>query len=123
THPDHFRRGGGPAPPAVHDHPNPMTEVRLMPAVAIVLVSLAAGCVLASVGGGRVESHTGIIQIVGSAPVNVQIVLQPEARIAMRVVGDLEDEVANLGTARVTVRGRVSRSPDPIVEREIEATG
>ncbi len=94
-----------------------------MPAVAIALVAMATGCAAAVVGDGGVESLTGTVQVVGSAPVNVQVVLQPESGPAMRVVGDLASEVANLVSARVTVRGRVSPSPDPIVAREIEATG
>ncbi len=100
-----------------------MTVHRSIPAVAIALVAMATGCAAAGVGDGGPEVHTGTIQVVGSAPVNVQVVLQPEAGPAMRVVGELAGEVARLGSATVTVRGRVSPSPDPIVAREIEATG
>lgn len=94
-----------------------------MPAVAIALVAMATGCAAAGVGDVGVESHTGTIQVVGSPPVNVQVVLQPEAGPAMRVVGELANEIARLVSARVTVRGWVSPSPDPIVDREIEASG
>jgi hypothetical protein len=63
---------------------------------------------------------TGVVQIVGSAPVNVQIVLQPPDERAIRLTGELAQELARLGGAEVTVHGTLGPSPDPIVTRQIE---
>jgi hypothetical protein len=100
-----------------------MTAFRYTSLLAAGLFALMTGCAAAGSGDGGVESHTGTVRVVGSAPVNVQVVLEVEGGSPMRVVGGLAEEVARATGARVTVRGRVSRSPDPIVEREIEATG
>jgi hypothetical protein len=80
----------------------------------VVLVLLAAGC--ASRGNGSLE---GTVRIVGSAPVNVQVVLQPDTGSGVRITGPLLAELERLSGVRVTVAGIVSRSPDPIVDRQI----
>lgn len=66
---------------------------------------------------------TGIVRIVGSAPVNVQVVLQPEAGGSIRLTGPLRDELSNLAGARVAVHGDMRPSPDPMADRELRATG
>jgi hypothetical protein len=72
---------------------------------------------------GEAESVTGMVQIVGSAPVNVQVVLQSPGERGIRLTGELADELGRLAGAQVTVRGSLRPSPDPIVSRELEATG
>lgn len=65
---------------------------------------------------------TGTVRVVGSAPVNVQIVLQPAEGGSVRLTGPLSSELANLSGAQVTVFGDVRPAPDPLVDRVLEAT-
>jgi hypothetical protein len=62
----------------------------------------------------------GTVRIVGSAPVNVQVVLQPESGQAVRVAGPLAGEIQQLSGARVAVRGRIEPAPDPMVSRQVQ---
>lgn len=66
---------------------------------------------------------TGVVRIVGSAPVNVQVVLQPDAGGSIRLTGPLRDELANLAGARVAVHGESTPSPDPLADHELRASG
>lgn len=66
---------------------------------------------------------TGVVRIVGSAPVNVQVVLQPEGGGSIRLTGPLRDELANLAGAQVAIRGELTPSPDPLADRELRASG
>jgi hypothetical protein len=66
------------------------------------------------------QSHVGTVQIVGSAPVNVQVVLQPENGTTTRLTGELVAELERLQGARVAVRGTITPSADPIVSRQID---
>jgi hypothetical protein len=65
----------------------------------------------------------GEVQIVGSTPVNVQVVLQRERGGAVRLVGPLAEELANLSGAHVEVQGEVATSPDPLIDRQVTVTG
>lgn len=65
---------------------------------------------------------TGIVRVVGSAPVNVQVILTPAEGGSIRLVGPLQDELANLTGAEVAVSGTLAPSPDPLADRQIEAT-
>lgn len=71
---------------------------------------------------GEVQTIHGMVRIVGSAPVNVQIVLQPESGGAVRLTGPLRGELERLAGVEVSVMGRLSPSPDPLVDQEMEAT-
>ena len=71
---------------------------------------------------GALEAVSGVVRIVGSAPVNVQVVLQAASGRAFRLTGPLRPELEKLSGIEVTVTGRVSPSPDPMVDRELEAT-
>lgn len=68
-------------------------------------------------GGDR---YTGVVRIVGSAPVNVHVVLQPQEGRALQLAGPLASELEQLSGAVVSVRGSVSPSPDPMMDRRIE---
>ncbi|HUE96070.1 MAG TPA: hypothetical protein VMN39_05395 [Longimicrobiaceae bacterium] len=65
----------------------------------------------------------GVVRIVGSAPVNVQVVLQPAEGGSVRLTGPLRDELATLAGAEVAVRGVLGPSPDPLADRQLEAIG
>lgn len=68
-------------------------------------------------------SLTGTIRIVGSAPVNVQTVVQPrDGGRSVRVTGPLTDELGRLNGVEVALRGRIDASPDPMVDRQIEVS-
>ena len=69
------------------------------------------------------EGVTGTVRIVGSAPVNVQTILQPAEGGSVRLTGPLASELASLAGAEVTVFGDVGPAPDPLVDRVVEATG
>jgi hypothetical protein len=68
------------------------------------------------------DAIRGVVRIVGSAPVNVQVVLQPESGRAIRLVGPLRSELERLAGIEVSVRGAIAPSPDPIADRELNAT-
>lgn len=72
---------------------------------------------------GAVEGVTGTVRVVGSAPVNVQIVLQPAEGGSIRLMGPLAEELGNLAGAQVTVFGEVGPAPDPLAARAVVATG
>ncbi len=59
-------------------------------------------------GDGEETSVTGTVRVVGSAPVNVQTVLQEGDAPSVRVTGPLTGEIERLSGARVTVWGRIA---------------
>jgi hypothetical protein len=67
---------------------------------------------------GEVEL-TGVVQIVGSAPINVQVVLRTEEGRSVRLAGPLLDELRRLAGVEIRVVGELATAPDPLVEREI----
>jgi hypothetical protein len=74
-------------------------------------------------GSAAGNELVGVVRVVGSAPMNTQIVLQPEEGGAVRLVGSLADELEQLAGATVAVEGPVGPSPDPLVDRELTAVG
>jgi hypothetical protein len=74
----------------------------------------------AASGSDRV---VGTVRIVGSAPVNVQVVLQPESGGPVRLVGPLLPELERLAGLEIAVSGRLERSSDPLTERQMQASG
>lgn len=78
-----------------------------------------------SVGDLTAEGEStvrGIVRTVGSAPVNVQVVLVSEGR-SIRLVGPLAEELARTAGIEVNVEGTLRPSPDPMADMELEATG
>ena len=71
---------------------------------------------------GTEAAASGTISIVGSAPMNVQVVLRDVDGRVVRLVGPLEPEVRRLAGAEVAVFGPVSSTPDPIVGQQIRVT-
>jgi hypothetical protein len=65
----------------------------------------------------------GVVRIVGSAPVNIQVVLDPEQGSPIRIAGPLRAELEQLGGVDVALRGRVVDSPGPLADRQIEVAG
>ncbi len=76
-----------------------------------------ADSIPASASGDRV---TGTVRVVGSAPVNVQVVVQPDDGQAVRVAGPMAAEIQRLSGARVEIRGRLESAPDPMVSRQLQ---
>lgn len=66
------------------------------------------------------ERLVGTVRVVGSAPINVQVVLQPENGRSVRLTGPLQAELRELSGAEVAVTGAVGPAPDPMVDRQIE---
>lgn len=62
----------------------------------------------------------GIVRVVGSAPVDVRVVLQTETGGTIELTGALRDELAALSGAEVAVRGARSSSPDPLASGRID---
>jgi hypothetical protein len=73
--------------------------------------------------GSLPQELTGTVRIVGSAPVNVQVVLRPPSGGDVRLTGPMRAELERLDGAEVAVRGTVRPSRDPLVTREVEVTG
>lgn len=69
------------------------------------------------------ERVVGVVRVVGSAPVNVRVVVQPEGGRAVGVEGPLRAELERLGGAEVAVTGVRRPSPDPMQDGSIEAAG
>ncbi len=69
---------------------------------------------------GEAAAITGVVRVVGSAPLNVQTVIVTDVG-SVRVSGPLSEELTRLAGARVLARGEVGAAPDPIVDREIVA--
>jgi hypothetical protein len=96
-------------------------------AIGLGLLLLASACTSASESGNpgsspaevALDSIAGVVRIVGSAPVNVQVVVQPAAGTAVRVTGRSAAEIARLAGAEVLLRGTIEASPDPLVDRQI----
>lgn len=53
--------------------------------------------------------HAGTVRVVGSAPMSVQVVLQPETGSQVALTGPLAAELQAVRGARVAVRGKESR--------------
>ena len=69
--------------------------------------------------GGADGRVTGTVRVVGSAPVNVRVVVQPAEGKSVQIVGPLQDELRQLSGAEVALRGRVEPAPDPLADRQI----
>jgi hypothetical protein len=85
--------------------------MRSVMGLAAAAVIVAAGCTPPANGaangpgpsGDRVE---GSVAVVGSAPMNVRVTVQPDAGAGVYVVGPLEREIRQLGGVRVVLTGR-----------------
>jgi hypothetical protein len=80
--------------------------------VLILLIVASAGCVASSPAPSTIEtgaetrdSVAGTLRVVGSAPVNVRLVIQGAAGSA-NVAGPLREELRKLAGAEVTLLGR-----------------
>lgn len=85
-------------------------------ALLLLTAALAAACTRpaappqgsAPQGAAAADRVTGTVAVVGSAPVDVQVVVQQEGGGSVHVEGPLRDEVRRLSGARVEVWGRRS---------------
>lgn len=95
---------------------------------AFLLLLVVAACTPATEAPDSVpmpsnaDALTGTVRMVGSAPVNIQLVLQPEDGPGVRLAGPLRPELERLTGSVVRVTGPVRPSSDPIVTREVEVT-
>lgn len=73
---------------------------------------------------GTVEGAetVGVVRVVGSAPMNVQLVLQPDTGRAIGITGPLRGEIERLAGIRIAVVGEIAASADPLVDRAIDVT-
>lgn len=62
----------------------------------------------------------GTVGIIGSAPANVRVVVQPGAGGPVGVTGPIAEEIARAAGAEVIIRGPVSSAADPLVPQAIE---
>ena len=87
---------------------------RLLPILSFMAVACTSPQVERSdtvptpVAGGE-ETVSGVVRVVGSAPVNVQVVLQPETGRGLRLTGPLTDELQRLAGVEVAVTEGWSR--------------
>lgn len=68
------------------------------------------------------EVTIGTIAVVGSAPVNVQVVVRTPEGQNYRLTGPLAEEVRRLSGAEVAVHGAITSSPDPMTGGQIQVT-
>lgn len=68
------------------------------------------------------ERVTGTVRIVGSAPVNVRVVVQPAGGRAVGVTGPLREELERLDGAEVAVTGPRTSAPDPLLDGSMEVS-
>jgi len=62
----------------------------------------------------------GVVRVVGSAPVNVQVVLQPDSGRGVVLTGPLRRELERLAGAEVAVRGEIRAEPGTMEGRAVE---
>lgn len=101
-------------------------------------IFLALGVVLASCAGPQAvppdstpqpaavagEGLVGVVRVVGSAPVNVRVVLQPDTGGSVQLTGPLRDELRQLAGAVVAVTGAPDTAvPGGLESRAVEVTG
>lgn len=79
------------------------------------------GCA-APQAGQKAAQAEGVVRVVGSAPIDVHVLVEPEGGEGVRVVGPLRDEIRRLAGAHVIIEGRVDESPSHVASRQIEAS-
>lgn len=88
----------------------------------LVTACAAPGASTQGAAAGGADRAEGIVRVVGSAPLDVHVIVQPDGAEAVRVTGPLRDEIRRLSGARVVVHGDLERSEAPIASRQLEAT-
>lgn len=68
---------------------------------------------------GAADRLVGTVHVVGSAPVNVKVVLRPGEGGDVQLVGPLSEELRRLAGAEVAVRGPLGSAPDPLADRQV----
>jgi hypothetical protein len=74
----------------------------------------------AQAAGDRV---VGTVRVVGSAPMNVEVVVQPASGAAVQVAGPLREEIERLSGAEVALTGRLEAAPGTMSGRRLRVTG
>lgn len=64
----------------------------------------------------------GVVRVVGSAPVDVHVVIHREDGTDVRVVGPRRDEIRRLAGAVVRVEGTLEGSGAPVAARQVRAS-
>lgn len=82
---------------------------RLIP---LLVVAVAAACAprtppADSAAADSTAARTGLVRVVGSTPMNTQVVIATEDGGSVRVAGPLEDEVGSLAGAVLEAHGRM----------------
>ena len=105
-----------------------MIPLNRLPILIAVATAAACGRPAAeppdTVPGGAPDAGAfeGVVRVVGSAPVDVHVVVRAEDGSDVRVVGPLRDEIRRLSGAVVRVDGAVEGSGVPVAAREVRAT-
>jgi len=73
-------------------------------------------------GPGAAGRVVGTVRVVGSAPVNVRVVIDPAEGKDIQLVGPLREELRQLAGAEVAVSGPLSPAPDPMADRQIQVS-
>lgn len=68
------------------------------------------------------EQVQGVVRVVGSAPVDVHVVVRAQDGDDVRVVGPLRDEIRQLTGAVVRVEGPLEGSGVPVAARQVRAS-
>lgn len=65
------------------------------------------------------DRMVGTVRVVGSAPMNVSVVLRPADGGDVQLVGPLREELRRLAGAEVAVSGPLEPAPDPLADRQL----
>jgi hypothetical protein len=72
---------------------------------------------------GAGDRVVGTVRIVGSAPLNTEVVVDPASGAAVQVAGPLREEIERLAGAEVAVTGQMESAPGTMSGRRIRVTG
>lgn len=71
-------------------------------------------------GAGGLAEVSGIVRVVGSAPVNQQVMLETGDGRRIRLAGALRGELSRLAGLEVSVSGSRASATDPLADAEID---
>lgn len=71
--------------------------------------------------GGPMDRVEGVVRVVGSAPVDVHVVIETPDGSLVRVTGPLREEISRLSGALVRLVGREDPSEVPVTRRQVRA--
>lgn len=88
----------------------------------IAAAALLGACASAPSAGPAGDRTEGTVRVVGSAPMDVHVLVEPDDGDGVRIVGARQDEIRRLSGARIVVYGSAGSSDHPVAGRQIDAS-